>query len=332
LKLARNIFLTLLPLIAVTAIFWMSGELVFRTSIGRINFLALFTFSYWGKYGRDILIYTVKENWTIVFTIVGILGYFMAVRNRQNALLRRFVFGWMVTLIAYCMVLSDYINQHNYYQMPFLFMAAFLNAYALYFIGGRINQLTRRVHFANAFFGGLISHAGTVIVILLFIINAPPIYEQAREHYATLFGGMDDIGDYICRHTKPGDRFFLNSFCQQWGICTYAERKCGWVNTLEEFKEKEKIFGVRFIVLYRTPGYDLNISPDVGKYIYDNYRLVYLGFTSVYSNKNGFLAAMVLQKGGTFDYDIFVKSRIPLLKKEYRACGITEFYKVIKDG
>jgi hypothetical protein len=324
LGLARNIFLTLTPLIAVAAIFWFGKELSFRISEGRINLLEIFSASYWHNYGVKIFLYTVKESYTVFFTMAGLLGYYMAVRNRQNVLLRRFLFGWLAALVVYCMGLSDYINQHSYYQMPFMFIPAFSSAYALYYLGRGVNRL--------------ISHLGTALVILFFVSAIPAIYISLWEHYCTIFSGMDAAGSFIRNHTRPEERFFLNTWCQHVGISTYADRKCGWVKTLEEFKEKEKLFNIRFAVFYPKAYYNENTPQDIKKYINDHYHVVYVGFIilyrdsrSKYYNLQDEPIVLILQKGGAYDYQAFIKDRSPVLEKEYRAFDLRVLYQAFRD-
>jgi len=104
---------------------FMSGQIGLRQSIeGRVNLFAVFNLSYWQRYGPIIADYTLRENYGLLFFVSFAGGVFTAwLRSRQDkTLFSRYLRASSLALIAYFMVFSDYLNQHSYYQMPFLFV------------------------------------------------------------------------------------------------------------------------------------------------------------------------------------------------------------------
>lgn len=107
-------------LVIIASILWMKkiGQWQFE-DIGRVKLLEVFSFSYWQKYGPMIYSYIFNENFTFIFTMLASCGIIFSF-IRIKGLLNRYIIGLTLSIVPYCMIFSDYINQHNYYQMPFL--------------------------------------------------------------------------------------------------------------------------------------------------------------------------------------------------------------------
>ena len=109
---------------------WESPE----TVMARIKLLEIFTPAYWAKDGRMIWRYVKGENFTLVYVITALLGITIAAIRRKG-LLDRYIIGWALAIIPYCMIFSDFITQHNYYQMPFLPLVCMSSVSTLFYPG-----------------------------------------------------------------------------------------------------------------------------------------------------------------------------------------------------
>ncbi|MBU1998775.1 MAG: glycosyltransferase family 39 protein, partial [Candidatus Omnitrophica bacterium] len=142
--LVKNIFaLTLSYVPVLLSIAWLAhlGQWKFmqQTTIARVNLLEIFSPTYWNKYGKIIWWYIQGENFSLIFTILAVLGLFAAFLKRRSVL-DRYLIGGVVSILCYSMFFSDFINQHNYYQMPFLGWVCISSTYGLLYI----SQLAKR--------------------------------------------------------------------------------------------------------------------------------------------------------------------------------------------
>ncbi len=108
----------------------------------RINLLKIFSPGYWKTYGLDILDYAWNENFAKMPLFLALLGIFIALFKKKN-LVERYIIGWVIAAIFYGMFFSDYINQHTYYQMPFLILICVAAIYAVVSIAEK--KILRRI-------------------------------------------------------------------------------------------------------------------------------------------------------------------------------------------
>jgi 4-amino-4-deoxy-L-arabinose transferase-like glycosyltransferase len=314
----KNLFFPFFPLVSVVLLFVISGEFKFEASEGRLNLLEIFTFRYWANYGKIILHYIVRENYTIFYTFSTIIGLIFVFFSKKKSLLKRYIIGWCIALVIYLMFLSDYINQHSYYQMPFLFLVAFCSAYFL-----ENTSLT-----LNRFF---FKKAGYGFVIAFLILSLFSVSKSVKAAYKTVFFGEDIVGEFLNERLSEEERFFIYTWCQGFGVCIYADRRCGWPKTLEIFKLKEREFDIRYIVIYPFSFFK-RIPADIRDYINKNYRIVHIGFLNVASTNKVTPYTLVLKKGGIVNFESFYKNKKLILKKSYRIFGEKiDFYVIEED-
>lgn len=322
-KIVKDAIFFLLPyLIIVFAIMWLrhTGEWEFRQSdtLGRIKISEIFTQGYWQKNGRAIWQYTKDENFTPVFLTLSVLGIIFALFKRKY-LAGRYIIGWLFTLIPYCMVFSDFINQHNYYQMPFLILACISAAYAVWSLSDvvTIKNVTRK--------NFLIS-----MMILASAISASFVYNSVSRMHGTVFLGLDIAGESIRELTKPEERVFLMAHSQSRGIGRYARRYMDWPKDFEDFKSKEEKLNIRYVCVYPAEfAFMLKTNtPEWFEYIQGNYHVKEVGVTE----EPGKIYYVILERGKGSDPATFLKefSGAKQLRTIYRVLGKLIFFYTLR--
>jgi len=206
----RQALAFVLPYLTIVfSIAWLMhiGQWEFE-QLSRVQFLEFFTLSYWQKFGRTIWWYAMGENFTWVYLSLTLLGVAVAFFRRKG-LSNRYIIGWTLTFIPYCMIFSDYVNQHNYYQMPFLGLVAVASAYAVYFISEKLKKLIRQFRLVY-------------LMILVFAVSIPLVYDSIARMHVTIFPGQDIAGESLKEFTAPDERVFLLTHCQGNAIARYA--------------------------------------------------------------------------------------------------------------
>ncbi len=228
---------------------------------------SIFTARYWAEHGRTIWWYTKGENFTIVYTILALLGIIIAFFKRKG-LLNRYIIGWGLAIIFYGILYSQYIFQNNYYQMPFLILASVSSVYAISSISGAVKKIFR-------------SDLFLVFMLITIVISASFVYNSILRMHGTIFLGVDVAGESLREFTKPGEYIFLSTHVQGYGIVRYSQRSAGWVGDLEGFKNREEEFGIEYTCFYPIENLfrlKLNDSP-LFDYIQKNYHIKEIGLT-----------------------------------------------------
>ncbi len=272
------------------SVLWLKsvGQWQFE-QLDRVRLLEVFSLSYWEKYGRMIWWYVQGENFTPPFTWLTFLGIIIAFVVRKG-LLERYIIGWSATLIPYSIIFSDYINQHNYYQMPFLVLVSLASIYSLSFISRFIKKFLKKEAF--------------IFVLAVAVALAGfPVYSAIARMHAAVFLGEDVAGESLKELTSPGERVFLFTHCQGYGIARYAQRYMDWPVGIEDFKEKEAKFKVRYICIYPSERAGL-IDQRIFNYMRDNYHIKEIGLTEQPNN----VVYFILEKGKGSDQKGFLKS------------------------
>lgn len=316
------VFLLLPYLLLVFAILWMhhTGEWKFRRldTLDRIKVLEIFTQGYWAKNGRMIWQYTKDENFTPVLLLLSVVGMVFALFKRKG-FTERYIIGWIVTIVPYCMIFSDFINQHNYYQMPFLILACISAPYA-------IRSISDVVTIKNVTQKNLMIS----MIILTSLISARFVYNSVSRMHGTVFLGLDVAGESIQEFTKPEERIFLMAHSQSRGIGRYARRYMDWAGDLEDFKVKEKKFNVRHICFYPAEfamALDKN-NPKWFEYIQSNYHVREVGVTE----EPGKIYYVILERGKGSNPATFLKefSGARQLRTIYRVLGRLIFFYTLR--
>jgi 4-amino-4-deoxy-L-arabinose transferase-like glycosyltransferase len=317
-ELFRQLLALVLPyLVIVFSIAWLVhvGQWQFE-QLDRVKFWEVFSAPYWQKYGYTIWMYAKGDNFTWVYLLTAFLGIILAFWRRRG-LLDRYIIGWTVTLIPYAMIFSDYINQHNYYQMPFLGLVCIASAYAVYFVA---EQLTRLIRQTRVIY----------VMIIVTVISIPFVYDAISRMHATVFLGQDVAGESLKELTSPNEKVFLLTHCQGNAVARYAQRYMGWPETLEEFKKEERKFDIKYICFYpaaflwQTQARD----PAYFQYIQSNYHLKELGVV------NDQLNYFILEKGKGEDIKKALESLSGRMEPRtvYRILGRYFFLSTIRLG
>lgn len=284
-------------LIIVVAIVWLkhTGQWNWEQHVlKRVVFWKIFISDYWEKYGRTLWWYMKGENFTFIYIFLALLGILVTFFKRKD-LLNRYITSWTLTIIPYCMIFSDFINQHNYYQMPFLPLICISSTYAVFFISETVSIKNIPKKYLPLF-----------LMIIVVGVSAPFVYNSITRMYATVFYGMDTAGESLKEFTKPQERIFLLTHHQGQGIARYARRYVGWTENLDEFKEKEKKFSIRYICFYPAE-FALALKANNSSlfdYIQNNYHVKEVGLTEEPSQ----LYYLILEKGKGSDPQNFLQS------------------------
>jgi len=282
-SLFRYITTFILPyLLVVAAILWMkrTGQWQFE-DWGRVKVFEIFTQGYWKKYGPMIWWYVKGENYTFTFALLAACGIALAFVKRRG-LLNRYIMGSALAVVPYSMFFSDYVNQHNYYQMPFLALVCLSCVYALDFFSGAVKKLINRDMFA-------------LIMSVAIAVSIPALHDSITRMFGTAFLGVDVAGESLSEFTDPQERIFLRTYPQGYAIARYARRYVGWASSLEDFKEKEKKFNMRYVCFYPAEFAQTlkGEDPALFDYLKDNYHVKEVGLTEEPSR----LAYIILEKG-----------------------------------
>lgn len=284
-------------LVIAIAILWLKyiGQWEFQ-ELSRVKLWEVFSLAYWRKYGQMIWWYVKGENFTWVFTLFTLLGVILAFLKMQR-LSNRYIIGWTITLIPYGMIFSDYINQHNYYQMPFLILVCVASTLTLLLIAQGVKKLVKK-------------DLTIYLMVTVIAISAPFAYNAIGRMYGTVFLGEDVAGESLREFTAPSERIFLLTYPQGYAIARYAarftERYVGWPETIQEFQEKERKFNMRYICFYPAE-YALSVkgkNPDFYNYIQGNYHVKEVGLL----DEPGKVIYLILEKGKGSDPKSFLES------------------------
>ncbi|MDD4939651.1 MAG: glycosyltransferase family 39 protein [Candidatus Omnitrophica bacterium] len=262
-----RVFIALISYAGIlAAVAWLKhiGQWQFE-ELSRVSPLEIFSRQYWIKYGRMIWWYAQGENFTPVFIATSLAGLFLAAWRRKG-LVERYILGWAFVVIPYGMIFSDYINQHNYYQMPFLILVSVASAYSIWLLSLKIKNLLKK-------------EISVFIMAFSLIVSAPLVYGAIYRMFATVFLGTDVAGESLREFTKPNERIFLRTFAQGYGISRYARRYVGWTDDPGDFKIKEKKFDIRYICFYPAElSLDLKArNPGLFQHIQNNYHVKEVG-------------------------------------------------------
>lgn len=256
--------------------------------------LEMFTYDYWSKNAREIWWYVQGENFTLPYALLAIFGIMLAFFKR-GGMLERYIAGWTIALVLYGAAFSDYFTQHNYSQFPFLAMICICVAYGIW----RIIDLTN-------FKKVLKEYAFIFLAIIITAASLPFVYNSISRMRGTVFLGLDVAGASLREFTKQDERIFLLAHPQGQGIARYARRYTGWTEDLDDFKDKEKRFQIRYICFYPAEfGPALKTkNPPLFEYIQDHYHVKEVGLTEDPSQ----LYYLILEKGDGSDPKTFLQS------------------------
>ena len=301
----------------ITAAFLNTKETLFAGTSSRIDLFRIFTYTYWAEYWPIIDAY-MRDNYGIFLWLALIGLAFMLMKYKTK--LSRFCIGYTIALIPYGMILADYINQHSYYQMPFVPLICICSAYCIFTIGTFIKQLIKIKHIQYI-----------ALIILLFAL--PSATASTNVQYDTIFFGIDVGANYIKSHTAPYERFFIEGGSQTFGVCYNADRRCAEISNVADLKmaEQQLNFTTGFIHVSGGGLYNLNQKPEMLDYVQNNYRIIQIGL--IPQGNGTYMQYIIVQKGGTSDLNNLTNNNIvkkqPLLAKTYTTpYGSIPFYTI----
>lgn len=294
--LLKHLFFFCLPFLSLLVLVsWLKFAQVIRVEALAPFFLfEIFTPSYWSNYGAPIIWYVGGENYTLIFAMMALLGIVYAL-IRAQALVDRYCIGWSVSVVVYAMFFSRQIYQQSFAQMPFLGFVAISGTQAVFFLSESFKKRHKKV---------------SLLVLMCVITSIALIlsYQSLYRMYGTFFPGVDVAGESLKNLTASQERVFLYTHAQGNGISRYAQRYVGWPQGLEDFKQKEKDFKIRYLCVY--PGDFLEKlareSPKEYEYIQKQYHFKEIGFEG--DPQQSRPAYFILEKGKGEDLRNFLKS------------------------
>ncbi|MFA5115285.1 MAG: glycosyltransferase family 39 protein [Candidatus Omnitrophota bacterium] len=314
-----------LPLLLLFGYFFLISQLSFSASWeDRVEPWKVFSASYWHSYASILWHYAKNDNFTYLYVLLfvaGILSLWIGYK-RDRSLFAMYLRAWLLVLIAYFAFFSDYLPQHSYYQLPFLGFVSFVIVYFIRQLSRYLARYLRRPPKEH--------YIGAAIFVLLLLVSRPALKANIDSHFDVVYAGTDEVGRILGRITSKDERLFIYTFAQGYAPCVYAERRCGWCNSLEELKNNEKKFGVKYLIVY--PYYYIHDIPgNIWQYVSGNYHIKLIGLSI---EKKGFVPAiLVLEKGGVFDEEeFFEKNSIIELSKVYRTPSGAVSFCLIRDG
>lgn len=293
--LALDALIFVVPWIVFIAYSFFAGQLQFAPGEGRLRLLSIFTPQYWHAHTYFIFNFIFIESYGPVFVLLGIAGILAAWVQfvSDKSPIARFIRSWSIVIIPYAIVFSDYINQHSYYQMPFMALTA---AAIVYFLKEIVTLVPRHIKGTeNRFF--------LLVFILACVVSIPGVVRSVVRQFSVVFPGQELVGKELREVMAPDEKFFLFSFPQGHAASVYAERGCGWPGSLEQFQKLESE-GVRFAVIFPFQRIR-ELPPDIAGYINENYHVSMLGFSQI--GQHALIGIVVLKKGGRVDVAEFLK-------------------------
>lgn len=254
----------------------------------------IFTYKYWSSYGKTIWWYAAGENFTFIYIFLAACGI-AAAFSRRKGVLNRYIMGWSAALIIYGIIFSDFITQHNYSQMPFLLLVSISTGYGVLFISQKL--VIKSIPKTSLFLP---------VVVISTSLSAPFVYSAILRMHSTVYLGLDVAGESLREFTGPDERIFLSTHAQGKSITRYARRRMGWADSMEDFKNKEAKFNVRYICFYPAE-FALALksnNPELFEYIRNSYHAKEVGLTEEQNQ----LYYIILEKGRSLHPETFLQS------------------------
>ncbi len=316
-KLARQIpliIICLLPLLLwafVSKIENVSSEHLF--TYDRIHFFEMFSSEYWGIYFEIINGYFVS-NFTIFYVVLAFIGFLFCLRQLKT-IFCKYCFGSALMAIPYFMLLSDYIRQHSYYQMPFILLFCLTSAFAIYKISTLKTVKSEKLKY--------------LIAIGIILISLPSVKQSIDQHYDRIFFGLDVAGNSINELSGKEDRVYLASHVQTVGMLWNADRYGAFLpDTLERFKFGEDERQMKWIFIYDN-NEKLRENPEIWEYVNKNYSIREIGILKTGDDEKP--VYFILEKGGSINFSNTNLNSRKLKTKYETSYGELELYSLRAD-
>ena len=291
-------FLSILifPIYIVSNLLLNPGHAGYASS--RIKPFQSFDFEYWKTI--DSIGYFI-DNYTYLLSYIFLVGLLFILLVKST--FRVFMLLNLFSMIPFMIVFSDHVNQHSYYQMPYVYFFSFGVAYCMYVVFSKASSLLKVPS---------LSIIGPVIVLMYAYGDVKAAID--RQHNVQ-FLGLDLAGEYVKSQTNPSDKFFALGSAQNVAVCYFAERYCSNLSgSTEGIRNYEDKFNARFI--YINARYiNQAASWESWKYIVENYHLAHAGLHRI--GNTLYLSQIVLEKGDR-KLDMTLLNKIkPIFKRDY---------------
>ncbi len=214
---------------------------------------------------------------------------------RNEELLPAYLGGFVMAILPYAAILSDFISQHNYYQYPFLPMVCLAATIPLLLLR---DLITQKVGFVFA----------TAMPCFAVVLLLPGFVKSTARMFDTQFLGCDVGGKYLKSVMPENERFFMFGSHQSVGFGSYSERICIVPGTFpnmkisfEDFQKYQEKFNIQWIAIdVLNSGIPImNLDPRVLQYVQQNYGLNGVGV--IKEGEKMQIATLILKKPGRFE-------------------------------
>ncbi len=284
------------PIYIISSLMLNPGHSGYASS--RIKPLQSFDLEYWKAI--DSIGYFL-DNYTYLLIYIFTVGLLFMLFVKSN--FRYFILLNLLSIIPFMIVFSDHVNQHNYYQMPYVYLFSFGVAYSLHSVFLIISKFIKIPY---------LSIIGS-IVILGYAYGE--VKASIDRQYNVQFFGLDVAGEYVKSRTNPSDKMFALGSAQNVATCYFAQRYCSNLSaSTEAIRNYEDVFNSRFI--YINARYlKQAASWESWKYIVENYHLAHAGLHRI--GNTLYLSQIVLEKGDRkLDMTLLNKVK-PMFKRDY---------------
>lgn len=279
-------------------------------SYERIYLFDIFSGAYWNNY-YDVIKGYLLSNFTMFYAGLAFMGLLFCLRERKTPFCR-FCAGSAFMVIPYSMLLSDYIRQHSYYQMPFLLLISMASAYALYQISEAKILNSKNLKY--------------LIVIGILLLTLPSVKNSIDQHYDRIFFGLDIAGESINELSNKEDRVYIAGHVQTVGMLWGADRRGAFLPaTLESLRSGENERHMKWIFVYDSSGvFKLKENQEIWEYVASSYSVKEMGILKIGSNEKQLY--QILEKGGSVNTSKPDQESLKLKKKYKTSYGELELY------
>lgn len=247
----------------------------------------IFTSDWWGT----VFMFASKDNFTKIGVIISIIGLCISIwqiKKQQH----RFLVAWAFSFLVYGLLLINFMTGHNYYQMPFVPLAAIFISSTLLFFASVIPQIKTKYDYLKK------SLRWIAIVLFIILFMWPSTKQSISGQFNTQFSGLDIAGNYINSHSLP-DEMIFDSGHQDTGVVWHADRKATVISNLSELKQFEEKKNLKWIFIYQWGFSNIFQNPEFRGYINSNYSLKQIAFQQ--TQQGNAPIYFLFEKGGTFD-------------------------------
>jgi len=276
----------------------------------RIYPFEIFSSAYWDK-NYEAISGFLTSNFTVFYLGLAFIGFLLCLREVKKPF-SRFCAGSAFMAVPYSMILSDYIRQHSYYQMPFLLLVSMAGAYALHQISEAKIVSSKSVKY--------------LIIVGIIVLSIPSVKQSIDQHYDRIFFGLDVAGDSINELSNKDDRVYIAGHVQTVGMLWNADRYGAFLpGTLESFMFGENERHMKWIFVYDSDGaFKLRKNPEIWEYVANSYSVKEMGILKMGDNEKRLY--QILEKGGSINTSKPDQKSLKLRKKYETSYGELELY------